>query len=212
MGSQKLKHCVQKLLKSVTTFWSHNKRLAGWMFLIHSVQTSLTVRELTLVCRDWISINLLNKSDLKSFPLLNVLPCSCALICLFCIHNTPFTRYNRLSNRLYNRFDKTTGLTTGLTSRLVFTARLRPQFRTPPASNAPSSECPRASIAARRRAAGSIRISIAGIAIGENFKICLLHQFCSNRVDFFTIHRRHRRKKWWTRILKFEFCDFWEFF
>ena len=27
-----------------------------------------------------------------------------------------------------------------------------------------------------------------------------------------TIHRRHRRKKWWTRILKFEFCDFWEFF
>ena len=29
---------------------------------------------------------------------------------------------------------------------------------------------------------------------------------------FFTIHRRHRRKKLWTRILKFEFCDFWEFF
>jgi len=29
---------------------------------------------------------------------------------------------------------------------------------------------------------------------------------------FFTIHRRHRCKKWWTRILKFEFCDFWEFF
>lgn len=25
---------------------------------------------------------------------------------------------------------------------------------------------------------------------------------------FFTIHRRHRRKKWWTRILEFEFCDF----
>ena len=27
-----------------------------------------------------------------------------------------------------------------------------------------------------------------------------------------TIHRRHRRKKWWTRILKFEFRDIWEFF
>jgi len=35
--------------------------------------------------------------------------------------------------------------------------------------------------------------------------------FESSRI-FFTIHRRHRRKKWWTRILKFEFCDFWEFF
>ena len=30
--------------------------------------------------------------------------------------------------------------------------------------------------------------------------------------NFFTIHRRHRRKKRWTRILKLEFCDFWEFF
>ena len=29
--------------------------------------------------------------------------------------------------------------------------------------------------------------------------------------NFFTIHRRHRRKKWWTRILKFEFYDFWNF-
>ena len=28
---------------------------------------------------------------------------------------------------------------------------------------------------------------------------------------FFTIHRRRRHKKWWTRIFKFEFCDFWEF-
>jgi len=26
--------------------------------------------------------------------------------------------------------------------------------------------------------------------------------------NFFTTHRRHRRKKRWTRILKFEFCDF----
>jgi len=41
----------------------------------------------------------------------------------------------------------------------------------------------------------------------------LLRQFCWNRVKFFfTIHRRHRHKKWWTRILKFEFCDFWDFF
>ena len=71
-----------------------------------------------------------------------------------------------------------------LTSRLVFTAWL-----------CPSSERPRASIAACRRAAGSITISrrssrccsnaIAGIAIGVNFKIYLLHQFCSNRVQFF---------------------------
>ena len=70
-----------------------------------------------------------------------------------------------------------------------------PEFRTPPVPNAPSSECPRASIAARRRTAGSIRISrrascccstaIAGIAIGANFKIYLRRQFCSNRVEFF---------------------------
>ena len=64
-----------------------------------------------------------------------------------------------------------------------------------PSSERPSSECPWASIGARRRAAGSIRISwrascccsstIAGIAIGENFRINLLRQFCSNRVQFF---------------------------
>jgi len=70
----------------------------------------------------------------------------------------------------------------------------------------PSSECPQASNTARCRAAGSIIISrrascccssaTAGIAIGANFKIYLLRQFCSNRVQiFFTIHRRHRRKK-----------------
>ena len=28
---------------------------------------------------------------------------------------------------------------------------------------------------------------------------------------FYNIHMSHRRKKWWTRILKFEFCDFWDF-
>ena len=33
------------------------------------------------------------------------------------------------------------------------------------------------------------------MAIGADFKMYLLRQFCSNRVDFFTIHRRHRRKK-----------------
>ena len=92
-----------------------------------------------------------------------------------------------------------------------------------PVPNAPSSQCPRALIAARRRAAGSVGISrrascccssaIAEIAIAANFKIYLLRQFCSNRVKFFfTIRRRHRHKKWWTRILKFEFCDFWKFF
>jgi len=91
------------------------------------------------------------------------------------------------------------------TSRLVFTARLRPQFRTPPVPNARSSECPRASIAARRRAAGSIRISrrascccssaIAGIAIAANFKIYLLRQFCSNRVQFFYNTQETRTQK-----------------
>jgi len=30
--------------------------------------------------------------------------------------------------------------------------------------------------------------------------------------NFFTVHKRHRPKKWWTGILKFEFCDFWDFF
>ena len=60
---------------------------------------------------------------------------------------------------------------------------------------APSSECTRASIAARRRAAGSITISrrascccssaIAGIGIVANFKMYLLRQFCWNRVKIF---------------------------
>jgi len=30
--------------------------------------------------------------------------------------------------------------------------------------------------------------------------------------NIFTVHWRHTLKKWWTRILKFKFCDFWEFF
>ena len=65
----------------------------------------------------------------------------------------------------------------------------------PPVPNAPSSECPRVSIAACRLAAGSVRISgwalcccssaIAGIAIRANFKIYLLRKFCLNRIEFF---------------------------
>jgi len=89
---------------------------------------------------------------------------------------------------------------------------------------APSSERPRASIAARRRATGSIRISrwpsccyssaIAGIAIGANFKIyqsISSISFLQIESNFFTIHRRHRCKKRWTRILKFDFPDVWDF-
>ena len=109
------------------------------------------------------------------------------------------------------------------TSRLVFTARLRPQFRTPPVTNARSPECPRPSIPARRRAAGSIRISIsrrascccssaiAGIAIGANFKIYLIRQFCSNRAHFLQ-YTGDTDAKMVSRILKFEFGDFSEFF
>ena len=75
---------------------------------------------------------------------------------------------------------------------------------------APSSECsqfgmPRASIAARRRAAGSIRIcrqasccsssATAGIAIGANFKIYDLRQFCSNRVQIFLQYTEDKTQK-----------------
>ena len=56
------------------------------------------------------------------------------------------------------------------------------------------------------------RVCTCVMAIGADFKLYLLRHFCSNRIIFFSIHRRHRRKKWWTRILKIEFCDFWEFF
>ena len=92
----------------------------------------------------------------------------------------------------------------------------------PPVPSVPSSECLRASIAARRRAADSIRISrrascccssaIVGIAIGANFKIYLLRQFCSNRVHFLQYTGDTDAKKWWTRILTCEFCDFWDIF
>ena len=89
----------------------------------------------------------------------------------------------------------------------------RPQFRMPPVRN-----CPRALIAARLRAAGSIRTSrraswccssaTAGISIGANFKIYILRQFCSNRVDFLQ-YTRDTDAKMMDQNLKLEFCDFW---
>ena len=93
----------------------------------------------------------------------------------------------------------------------------------PPVLNATSSECPWASITARRRAAGSIRIpaerpAAAAVPLPESPHGQQTSKSISSvslvRIEstFFTIHSRHRRKKWWNRILKFEFCDFWEFF
>jgi len=93
----------------------------------------------------------------------------------------------------------------------------------PPVLNAPSSECPRASIAARRRATISIRISrrascccsraIAGIVRrGKLQNLSPPSVLFESSPNFFAIYRRHRCKKWCTRILTFEFCDFWEFF
>jgi len=115
------------------------------------------------------------------------------------IHQTVWPQYTNVTDRQTDRKDKLVGFYGPIA---------------PPVPNAPSSECPRASIAARRRAAGLIkrlvtlstyrrytnnciylsiyliRISrrascccstaIAGIALGANFKIYLLHQFCSN--------------------------------
>jgi len=40
------------------------------------------------------------------------------------------------------------------------------------------------------------RVHTCVMAIGADFKMYLLRQFCSNRVNFFTIHRRHKLKKW----------------
>jgi len=112
-------------------------------------------------------------------------------------------------------------MTIKLTSRLVFTARLRPQFRMPSVRNAR-----RASIAARRccSSTAAARWCCTPLPVSAyhsiggrlpEWQISKLSppsvSFESSRI-FFTIHRRHRRKKWWTRILKFEFCDFKEFF
>jgi len=90
----------------------------------------------------------------------------------------------------------------------------------PPVPNAASSECPRASIAARRRFNQNIPPTVVLL---QQCHCRNCHRgklqnlsppsflFKSSRI-FFTIHRRHRRKKRWTRILKSDFCDFWEFF
>jgi len=74
------------------------------------------------------------------------------------------------------------------TSRWVFTARLRPQFRMPAVRNAPElrsqhDAAPPVQLQypGERRAAAAN----AGIAIGANFKIYLLRQFCSHRVEIF---------------------------
>jgi len=112
----------------------------------------------------------------------------------------------------------TSGQSNLTTNQLVFTVQLRL-----PVPKAPGSKCPRASIAASCHATSSIRIfrrgscccssAIAGIATGANFKIYLLCQFCSNRVEFFVQYTGDTdAKKWRTRILKFEFCDSWEIF
>jgi len=68
--------------------------------------------------------------------------------------------------------------------------------------NAPSFECPQFGMCS----------AITGIAIGANFKIYLLRQFCSNGVEFFTIHRRHRRKNWWTEFWNSNSVIFENFF
>jgi len=57
------------------------------------------------------------------------------------------------------------------------------------------------------------RVHTCVMAIGANFKMYLFRQFCSNWVEFFLQYTGDTdAKKWWTRLLKFEFCDFWEFF
>ena len=51
--------------------------------------------------------------------------------------------------------------------------------------------------------------------IGANFKMYLLRQFCSNRVEFFlqyTNTQETQTQKMMDQNFKFEFCDFLEFF
>jgi len=50
-----------------------------------------------------------------------------------------------------------------------------------------------------------------GAAGMANFKIYLLRQFCSNRVNFFTIHRRHRCKKMMDQNFEIRFLWFLNF-
>ena len=101
---------------------------------------------------------------------------------------------------------------TDMTSRWVFTARLRPQFRMPPSFDR--------STPPRRRFSYNIPASVVLLQQchrrnrrrGKVQNVSPPSVLFESSWNFFTIHRRHRRKKWWTRILKFEFCDFWEFF
>jgi len=98
------------------------------------------------------------------------------------------------------------------------TARLRspssecPHFRMPPScdcctlphrrfnQNIPSSVVLLQQCHCQNRHRGKLQKSISSVSF-----VRIESKF------FFTTHRRHRLKKWWTRILKFELCDFWEF-
>jgi len=53
------------------------------------------------------------------------------------------------------------------------------------------------------------RPEVAGMA---NFKMYLLRQFCLNWVEFFTIHRRHRRKKMMDQNFEIQILWFLRFF
>ena len=96
-------------------------------------------------------------------------------------------------SRVETRGDKNTDrkLTTD-TSRWVFTARFAPS------SERPQFGMPRASIAARSRAAGSITISRRASCCCHRGKLQNVSPpsvlFESSRI-FFTLHRRHSRKK-----------------
>jgi len=80
-------------------------------------------------------------------------------------------------------------------------------FIAPPVPNAPNSECPQLGMPqsfdrcvppvqseypAERRAAAAVPLLNRHVA---NFKIYLLHQFCSNRVNFFYITQETQTQK-----------------
>jgi len=71
---------------------------------------------------------------------------------------------------------------------------------------------------ARRRAlmlaaTTGCRVNTCVMAIGADFKMCLLRQFCSNRVEFFLQYTGDTdAKNDGSEFLKFEFCDFRFFF
>ena len=94
----------------------------------------------------------------------------------------------------------------------------------PPVPNAPSSDprndadaifldphiCRRLRLhAASTAAARYDRREVAGMA---NFKMYLLHQFCSNRVDFLQYTGDTDAKKWWTRIFEIRILWFLKIF